>query len=163
MYNDDHIFSGLTIGSALNWAKDKGNYEAVLQAKEKAKLRWKTELQEAIPIQNAINDIIEESQFLLCILKANPAYRTPTQMQEIQEKIGGNENFMTPTLQPNEIIKGQCFICYHKPDSVYVCQSCDDWICGVCLSKLNDCPHCRQDLKMMPMRRCKALERVIKD
>ncbi len=55
----------------------------------------------------------------------------------------------------------ECPICNEIPDEYYCCDKCANWVCQKCKNKIDKCPFCNQNLIELPLRRNKALERLI--
>lgn len=57
----------------------------------------------------------------------------------------------------------ECIICFDMPqEEVWSCSGCDNIICNTCLPRLSaQCPTCRVDLVEKPVRRNRAVERIL--
>ena len=55
-----------------------------------------------------------------------------------------------------------CPLCFERPQhQVYSCVECDYWLCVECKNRIRDCPQCRTSLRENPMRRNRAVEKIL--
>ena len=96
-------------------------------------------------------------------MKMNEKYRNQEEIAKIMQDLEEIDKFkMTLKHVVGTEDRSKCAICLDIPmEKVFVCQECDNWICGQCLNRVTICPHCREDLRKRPMIQSKALERVL--
>ena len=94
-------------------------------------------------------------------LERNPKYKTQIQINQLRRELeqlsfgtGSNDNSRKET-------ESNCSICFEKPNECWGCQECDNWVCQQCKIILENCPHCREDFKNRPMKRYRAVERIL--
>ena len=83
-------------------------------------------------------------------------------MVEVRNSRHGSED-------PESFLKGECKVCYSLIDGVVkMCPKCSTFYCVACIDefskrKVNQCPICRQRIKISDYARCILAEEMIRD
>ena len=98
-------------------------------------------------------------------LQSHPKLKSQSEIDELKQELNRLESEPMPRTTSNARQSNNddhdCPVCSNRPVECHGCQTCDNWVCQDCKGSLTNCPHCREDLTQKPLRRNRALERVI--
>jgi hypothetical protein len=107
---------------------------------------------------------------------ASPDFRSAMQKDDLRLEIDQLERLLDvakspraqsmppPTNTPEPDLT--CVVCFERPSAarqVFSCALCDNFLCGGCLAKMDECPICRTDFKAKAPIRLKCLERAFSE
>ncbi len=98
-------------------------------------------------------------------LERHPKLKSQSEIEELKREL--EKMILAPIPRPVSNFKNQrdndhnCPVCSNKPKECHGCVTCDNWVCQGCMAQIEHCPHCREDLTQKPLKRYKAVERII--
>ena len=155
------------------WKKEKSELKAELirirkvadEEKNRENAELETEKKRVLRDQTAEEDQYDEQ---MRRWRSMSDYRSEGQILKMTEELevlnlGGGTDLDGNGNKANGNNDGErsCQICLSKPEQVFTCDICNNWICQNCQLILRSCPMCRTDLERRPLRRNRALERFI--
>ena len=117
----------------------------------------------------AKKDEITETEAEKTKLMQSPDYKSESEILKMTQDLleiksnGTLHESIEPSAPPApEDETSLCSICFEKPhNQVFSCIQCDYWVCDGCKTQLQTCPQCRIELAQNPMRRNRAVERIL--
>ncbi len=98
----------------------------------------------------------QKTQLEIQYLEKHPKLKSQLEIDKLKKELEQLKSVNNPRTTGHD-----CPVCHSKPLECHGCLTCDNWVCQDCKGQVDHCPQCRQDLGELPLRRNRAVERII--